>query len=303
MEPNEIAALAQRIHNAERWDLGARSTRETRNAFWARVVGIVHHGHPVYNPTPDPRWHLKSGGGGRPQSDDVAVRMPDRHFWDFIGGVGADGYTFGASADHGPLPMEQPVFPPPVPDGGGVAAPAVGNIWTAKHQAIRERLGAADTRKIAEQLAYNFPGEGWGQKRADGSRPVSNDVIARTVDGVLYGMRVVPQASGSPFVIQGQIFVPVSPVNHLPVTVAPPVEPVPAVTGEGEAPTDREHAAPAVDYSPRFDILDANVGELMALVVRLSAQVSTFYALAEDLKSQEFAINWRTGTIAPKAKP
>ena len=115
MTPNQITALAQRVHDAEGWSLGASSTREYRNEFWARVVGIVHHGHAGYGVAPDPQWHLKDGGGGRPQTDDVAVRMPDRHFWDFIGGVGADGYTFGASADHGPLPSDQNVYPPPVP--------------------------------------------------------------------------------------------------------------------------------------------------------------------------------------------
>lgn len=132
MEPNDIAALAQRVHDAEGWKLGASSTREYRNTFWARVVGMVYHGHAGYGVVPDPRWHLKDGGGGRPQSDDVAVRMPDRHFWDFIGGVGADGYTFGASGDHGPLPMSQNVYPPPVPEpvggsssgGGGTPLPA-----------------------------------------------------------------------------------------------------------------------------------------------------------------------------------
>lgn len=131
MTPEQITALAQRVHDAEGWKLGASSTREYRNKFWARVIGMVYHGHAGYGVAPDPRWHLKDGGGGRPQSDDVAVRMPDRHFWDFIGGVGADGYTFGASADHGPLPPEQNVYPPPVPEpvggsssgGGGTPQP------------------------------------------------------------------------------------------------------------------------------------------------------------------------------------
>jgi hypothetical protein len=123
MTAEQIATLAKRVHDEERWNLGASSTRDTRNQYWARVVGIVHHGHPRYNDSPDPRWHLKSAGNGRPQSDDVAVLMPSRQYWDFIGGVGADGYTFRAGAHPEPLEASQPVFPPPVPAGGGGVEP------------------------------------------------------------------------------------------------------------------------------------------------------------------------------------
>jgi hypothetical protein len=123
MTAEQIAALAKRVHDEERWNLGASSTRDTRNQYWARVVGIVHHGHPRYNDSPDPRWHLKSAGNGRPQSDDVAVLMPSRQYWDFIGGVGADGYTFRAGAHPEPLEASQSVFPPPVPAGGGGVEP------------------------------------------------------------------------------------------------------------------------------------------------------------------------------------
>lgn len=121
MTIDDLVRMAHRIHHAEQWDLGARSSRETRNAFWARVIGCAHHGHGAYNPTPDPQWHLKSAGGGRPQSDDVAVSLPSREFWDCIGGVGADGYTFGVWSHSTPLPPEQEVFAPPVPSGVGPA--------------------------------------------------------------------------------------------------------------------------------------------------------------------------------------
>lgn len=132
VSPDKIAEIAQRVHNAERWSLGASSTRETRNEFWARVIGIVHWGHPTYNPTPDPSWCLKDGGGGRPQTDDVATKCATREFWDCIGGVGADGYQFGCSG-HGAdrLPAVQNVYPPPKPagvgsgsGGGGTSPPA-----------------------------------------------------------------------------------------------------------------------------------------------------------------------------------
>lgn len=124
MTPEQIATLAKRVHDVEGWNLGARSSRETRNTFWERVVGIVHWGHPVYNTTPDPRWHCKDpdGPGGRPQSDDVVVLMPSRQYWDCIPGAGADGYSFRATFD-GLLPADQFVFVPSKPDGAGFPEP------------------------------------------------------------------------------------------------------------------------------------------------------------------------------------
>jgi hypothetical protein len=123
VSPDRIAQIAQAVHDAERWSLGASSTRQTRNEFWSRIIGIVHFGHPVYNSTPDPSWCLKDGGGGRPQTDDVATKCATREFWDCIGGVGADGYRFGCSG-HGAerLPAVQNVYPPPRPAGGGVSS-------------------------------------------------------------------------------------------------------------------------------------------------------------------------------------
>jgi len=124
VSPDRFVEIAERVHDAENYDLGGGSTRSYRNEFWARVVGIVHFGHPVYNLTPDPSWCLKDAGGGRPQSDDVGVKCSTREFWDFIGGVGANGYSFRVGAHPGErLPKEQNVFPPPRPDTGGVTPP------------------------------------------------------------------------------------------------------------------------------------------------------------------------------------
>lgn len=119
---DRVPAIAQAVHDAERVTLGASSTRDSRNAFWARVVGIVHFGHPVFNPTPDPSWCIKDGGNGRPQSDDVIVKCRSREFWDCIPGSGADGYRFHCSAD-GILPRDQNVYIPPRPSGSGSITP------------------------------------------------------------------------------------------------------------------------------------------------------------------------------------
>lgn len=128
LAPDDVTAIAKRVHDAERWNLGAASTRDQRIEFWVRVVGIVHHGHPNFNPAGgDPSWCIKDAGGGRPISDDVAVKCATREFWDFIGGAGADGYSFRANFD-GLLPPEQNVYPPTCPSGtaclgGGTPTP------------------------------------------------------------------------------------------------------------------------------------------------------------------------------------
>jgi hypothetical protein len=119
MNITELVSMAQRIHDVEGYNLGTASTRDYRNAFWARVIGCAYHGHPVYNQTPDRQWHLKNGGSGRPQTDDVATSMPSRAYWDCIGGVGLDGYRFGAQGHGEPLPLDQNVYAPPVPAGAG----------------------------------------------------------------------------------------------------------------------------------------------------------------------------------------
>lgn len=124
VSPDRIAVIAKTVHDAEQWDLGASSSRDTRNAFWARVIGIVHFGHPTFNPTPDPSWCLKDGGGGRPQTDDVATQCASRLFWDCIGNAGGPNYSFQCSG-HGNerLPANQNVYPPPRPSGGGTVTP------------------------------------------------------------------------------------------------------------------------------------------------------------------------------------
>jgi len=125
MNIEELVEMAAWIHDDEGYDLGASSTRDYRNAFWSRVIGVCYWGHPVYNPIPDPQWHLKDGGGGRPQSDDVAVSMPLREAYDCITGSGSDHYRFEAVAI-GVLPADQHVYPPerPAQDTPAFDAPA-----------------------------------------------------------------------------------------------------------------------------------------------------------------------------------
>lgn len=110
---DEVLSLIVGYHNGIGIDLGSRSTRESRNAFFASAIANVYYGHPTWNPKgPDISWCIKDGGSGRPQSDDVVVHCQTRDAWDTIGGVGANGYRF--HLDYiGRLPNEQNVYPPP----------------------------------------------------------------------------------------------------------------------------------------------------------------------------------------------
>lgn len=152
-----LVDMAKRIHDAEGYKLGSASTREYRNAYWARVIGCAYHGHPVYNANPDKQWHLKKGDPGRPQTDDVATSMPSRNYWDCINGVGADGYTFGVSAHSTPLSPEQIVYAPPIPAG---TAPTPGPTPVpppAPTYPSYEALGGDEGgKKITRQLEADY---------------------------------------------------------------------------------------------------------------------------------------------------
>jgi hypothetical protein len=118
----------------------------------------------------------------------------------------------------------------PEPVGEVVATPVVSDVWTPAHEALRARLGVlADALTVAQQLAYSFPDETWGQKRAGTSRPVSDDTVARKMpDGRLFGVRVRPPVKLWGILGAEQVFEPVAPVNFVgEPAVMPPVDPPP----------------------------------------------------------------------------
>jgi hypothetical protein len=226
---HQVVAMARHVHDAEGMNFGASSTRDQRNAHWARIIGIVHHGHAVYNATPDPQWHLKRASPTRPPSDDVAVSMPSRHFWDCITSSGSNAYRFEPSGDHGPLPSDQIVFAPPVPaDGGGVQIPQA-PVLGDQHRQIIEHFAARFApaldrtwmRRLAEQMAHTFQGEGWGCKSADPTRPQSPNVLAREANAHLFGYNLLPGtgdvlvAQTPPMDLTGQVFIAVTASDHL----------------------------------------------------------------------------------------
>ena len=99
MDLNQAASRIKRVHDIEGMTEGSDSTRSAQNADWERCVGIVHHGHPYYGGG-DANWVIKSAGAGRPPTNEAAVHLPDRNFWDFWQGIGADNYSWNEPPHH-----------------------------------------------------------------------------------------------------------------------------------------------------------------------------------------------------------
>lgn len=156
MTIDDLVLMAEHIHDAEGWNLGSTSTRDQRNAFWARVIGCAYHGHATYNQTPDRQWHLKKADATRPQTDDVATSLPSRNHWDCIPGAGADGYRFAATP-HGPLPNDQIVYAPPVPDG---ASPTPEPPPSSSMPSYEELGGDEGAKKITRVLEHDYKAAG-----------------------------------------------------------------------------------------------------------------------------------------------
>jgi hypothetical protein len=108
-------------------------------------------------------------------------------------------------------------------------------MWTDQHQACLDQFAATFglpaldstaarvwTWNLAEQFAFSFPGEGWGTKQADATRPQSTDCICTQTPFVGYDV-IISQGSANqtlahypdPINLTGQIYLTVSPVDHL----------------------------------------------------------------------------------------
>lgn len=112
---DEVYRMVQTVYASEGVDMTGRSSREVLNRALARAVGIASFGHPSYNTAPDQNWCIKTGGPGRPQSDDVIVNCTTRDAWDIVSGIGGPNPSF-QFAYIGVLPSIQVVYLPPLPD-------------------------------------------------------------------------------------------------------------------------------------------------------------------------------------------
>jgi hypothetical protein len=136
-------------------------------------------------------------------------------------------------------------------------------MWTPAHQELLERFNAAFsaphsddlcrewTLGLAEQFAYTFPAAGWGTKRADPSRPQSTDVICTREPFTGYDVLLhqgTPQQAlttdPAPIDLTGQVFIAVTPTNHLGLTPLPPLAyPYPDENTAGKAFQERVRKA------------------------------------------------------------
>lgn len=191
----------------------------------------------------------------------------DAIVWNDVTGVGGAGAVYVDPDGHRPRVACGASPQPPPATGPGA--------FTAQHAEIFARLGtpngsldAGFVRRVAEQFAHSFPGESWGMKSADASRPLSGDVLARMLDGQLVGYRIVPKPSSVvQIALPGQHFVAAAAVNHLgdaPAPVPPPT-PVPTPT---PVPVP---VPPPVNVQPVLDALAALSAQLTALQESIAA--------------------------------
>lgn len=157
------------------------------------------------------------------------------------------------------------------------------------------------TMQLAEQFAFSFPNEGWGTKSAGGGRPPSTDVIARNCCGGLWGYDVILSQSSptqtlisnpGPLNLAGQVFIAVTPRNHLgsiipPITTPPPVNLEPLFT--------------------RVQILEQQILNLNAKLKELesqqSATIKQIFELSDYARETDGLLGARIGVLESKPIP
>lgn len=185
----------------------------------------------------------------------------------------------------------------PQPVGGVVVPPTtdLARYWTTEHRVLVSRLAGASTVTVAQQLAFSFPNDGWGNKSTRPGSTVSNDVISRQVDGHLVGVRI---GTNEIFYIDGQTFVQVIPTNHLGIA-PPPVDPIDPPVDPIE-PIDPVPPPPLVGLTEVLDALKAleiKVDALRQDVINAVKQQKYKIDATTKLFGRETKI---TGTINPK---
>lgn len=202
----------------------------------------------------------------------------------------------------------------PEPVGDAVAPPPPASaVWTTAHETIRARMvgSGATARQIAEQLAHVFPGEQWGQKRTRGGA-WSPDTIGRITDGRLWAIRVIPAVTIFGLLDASHVHQPAAPVDHLGLSVPPPVVvvPPPVVVPPVEPPPVEPPPVvtpPALDaYTARFDALEKAFTErFTALMKQLDEQQADMRKAIRG-QSYEFAFKgapWPLGNAKGEIKP
>lgn len=161
---------------------------------------------------------------------------------------------------------------------------------------------------LAEQVAFERPGEGWGTKRADPNRPISKDGLARQDDedrggrlwiwdmvtGAGTGLgRLVenPEAED----ITGQVFVPVTPRNRLE-AVPVPEKPKPELPPADLGPVVSQLSA----ILSKIDMLHGHVEAIETSVSGYGQSVERIGDLINALVGQQQAVVDRLTALESK---
>ncbi len=116
---------------------------------------------------------------------------------------------------------------------------------------------------VAEQFAFSFPADGWGTKRAGDGRPQTKDVVARQRNGMLEGFDLVNGSTraivcDSYVALPGQIFIPVTPRDHL-ASAAPPPTPPPSTPPPAPPPECAQLQERLAQLATKADVIEAKV--------------------------------------------
>jgi len=115
-------------------------------------------------------------------------------------------------------------------------------LWVMPPGPDAEERARQWTLYLVAQIVYEFPGQGYGSKRADNSRPISKDSLAQTGEGLLFNWDMLSGAgTGAPRLtdnpdgenITGQIFVPVNGLNVIGGATPTPPTPTPTPPPSG----------------------------------------------------------------------
>lgn len=276
----------------------------------------------------DQRWGLNGKRGTDVLSmDAIAFRVgpTDRHaeVIDVVGGAGAPGAkpTWNNVTNYDPRSFGQPDtarwIQPSDPGGGAVQPPAsvpmAPEHLSVVHQfvaarglpAIDEATMRAWTADLCAQMAYSFPGAGFGHKRAGQGRPPSTNILAQQADGHLYGYAVLTetgayQPSPDRWDLSGQIFIPVEPRNFLP--VSPPVAPPPVDPPVVDPPPVQPPAEPPPVTGCQLTDAPAILAQLQATQVACETLHHDLVAILADPPEAEARIFGQTITFRIKPR-
>jgi hypothetical protein len=155
-------------------------------------------------------------------------------------------------------------------------------LWTMPPGPDAEERARQWSIGFAEQIMFDMPGMGWGMKRADPTRPISKDTIARQLGDSLFAWdHLTGAGSGSPVLVDnpdsmditGQFFEDrpefITPQNHLG-TVTMPDPPMPPPLDPPSPPVGCTCQA---ELATLKVTLEANMEAVAAILVALNTKI------------------------------